>query len=280
MRLFLTLLLFLTCAASSGAQRYSRTINENWRFTGGESGRSETVSIPHTWNAEDAADEVSGFYRGKGVYEKNVSINEDMSSHSFFVHFEGANQVTELFVNGVSAGRHIGGYTAFCFDVTGLLRQGDNEFKVVVDNSHDPDIPPLSADFTFWGGIYRDITLVVTPRVHVSATHFATSGVYIDTFDEESSESGVRIRTFLSNDMPLARRITLTHDIYGPDGQKVTSVSQKVKLPADVENHCVEMRASVRDRRLWDMDSPDLYRVDTKLEAEGISDMVDRKSVV
>ena len=274
MRLFLTLLLFLTCAASSGAQRYSRTINENWRFTGGESGRSETVSIPHTWNAEDAADEVSGFYRGKGVYEKNVSINEDISSHSFFVHFEGANQVTELFVNGVSAGRHIGGYTAFCFDVTGLLKQGDNEFKVVVDNSHDPDIPPLSADFTFWGGIYRDITLVVTPRVHVSTTHFATSGVYIDTFDEESSESGVRIRTFLSNDMPLARRITLTHDIYGPDGHKVASVSQKVKLPADVENHCVEMRASVRDRRLWDMDSPDLYRVDTKLEAEGISDMV------
>ena len=86
--------LFLTCAASSDAQRYSRTINENWRFTGGESGKSETVSIPHTWNAEDATDEVRGFYRGKGVYEKNILINEDVSSHSFFVHFEGANQVT------------------------------------------------------------------------------------------------------------------------------------------------------------------------------------------
>jgi len=274
MRLFLTLLLFLTCAVSSDAQRYSRTINENWLFTGGESGRSEIVSIPHTWNAEDATDEVRGFYRGKGVYEKNVRINEDVSSHSFFVHFEGANQVTQLFVNGISTGRHIGGYTAFCFDVTGLLKQGDNEFRVVVDNSHDPDIPPLSADFTFWGGIYRDITLVVTPRVHVSATHFATSGVYIDTFDEESSESGVRIRTFLSNDMTSAKRVTLTHDIYGPDGQKVASVSKKVKLPADVENHCVEMNASVKDRRLWDMDSPDLYRIDTKLETEGISDMV------
>lgn len=131
-----------------------------------------------------------------------------------------------------------------------------------------------SADFTFWGGIYRDITLVVTPRVHVSATHFATSGVYIDTFDEESSDSGVRIRAFLSNDMTSAKRVTLTHDIYGPDGQKVASVSKKVKLPADVENHCVEMNTSVRDRRLWDIDSPDLYRVDTKLEAEGISDMV------
>ena len=59
MRLFLTLLLFLTFAASSDAQRYSRTINENWLFTGGESGRSETVSIPHTWNAEDATDEAA-----------------------------------------------------------------------------------------------------------------------------------------------------------------------------------------------------------------------------
>ena len=240
MRRFLTLLFLLAFAVSSGAQRYSRTINENWRFSGGVSGMTETVSIPHTWNAEDATDEANGFHRGKGVYEKTVCINEDISSHSFFVHFEGANQVTELFVNGTSAGVHIGGYTAFCFEVTRLLRQGDNEIKVVVDNSHNPDIPPLSADFTFWGGIYRDVTLVVTPRVHVSATHFATSGVYIDTFDEEASQSGVRIRTFLSNDMPFARRVTLTHDIYGPAGQKVACVSQKVKLPADVENHCVE----------------------------------------
>ena len=274
MRRFSALLLFLAFAVSSSGQRYSRTINENWRFTGGMSGMTETVSIPHTWNAEDATDEVSGFHRGKGVYEKTVCINEDISSHSFFVHFEGANQVTELFVNGVSAGVHIGGYTAFCFEVTELLRQGNNEMMVLVDNSHNPDIPPLSADFTFWGGIYRDITLVVTPRVHVSPTHFATSGVYIDTFDEQSARSGVRIRTFLSNDMPSARRVTLIHDIFGPDGKKVTSVSQKVKLPADMENHCVEMTTSVNDRLLWDIDSPNLYRVETRLEGDGLSDMV------
>jgi beta-galactosidase len=110
--------------------------------------------------------------------------------------------------------------------------------------------------------------------VHVSATHFATSGVYIDTFDEEASQSRVRIRTFLSNDMPSPRRVMLTHDIYGPDGHKVASVSQKVKLPADVENHCVEMNAFVKDRLLWDVDAPNLYRVETKLEGDGLSDMV------
>ena len=152
------------------------------------SGMTETVSIPHTWNAEDATDEVSGFHRGEGVYEKTVCINED-----------------NLHIVSSCISRE-------------LLRQGDNEMMVLVDNSHNPDIPPLSADFTFWGGISRDITLVVTPRVHVSPTHFATSGVYIDTFDEEASQSGVRIRTFLSNDMPFARRVTLIHDIYGPAG--------------------------------------------------------------
>ena len=81
-------------------QRLTRTINESWCFTGGKSEVTEIVSVPHTWNAIDATDETNGYFRGKAVYEKVVRINERLSSHSFFVHFEGANQVTELFLNG------------------------------------------------------------------------------------------------------------------------------------------------------------------------------------
>ena len=277
MKRLLVMLLFSLPFTQVYGQRFTRTINESWNFTGGASGATEIISIPHTWNAVDATDETNGYFRGKAVYEKVVRINDPLSSHSFFVHFEGANQVTELFVNGISAGRHVGGYTAFCFNVSRLLKQGDNEFRVEVDNSHDPNIPPLAADFTFWGGIYRDITLIVTPLVHISATHFATSGVYIDTFNEDQSESGVRIRTFLSNDSSQERRVMLVHDIFGPDGLKVASVSEKVRVPADSENYAVELTTEVKDRKLWDIDNPNLYRVNTRLLGDGAEDEVSNK---
>lgn len=277
MKRLLILLFFCLPFTLVYGQRFTRTINETWKFTGGSSGETEIVSIPHTWNDNDATDEKQGYFRGKAVYEKIVRINEEISSHSFFVHFEGANQVTELFVNGVSAGKHVGGYTAFCFDVSRLLKYGDNDFRVEVDNSHNQDIPPLSADFTFWGGIYRDITLIVTPLVHVSATHFATSGVYIDTFNEELDEAGLRIRTFLSNDTPKERQMVLNHDIYGPDGLKVVTVSKKVRVPANTENHCIELKSTVKDRKLWDIDNPNLYRIHTRLTGDGIEDNVSNK---
>ena len=143
------------------------------------------------------------------------------------------------------------------------------------------------ADFTFWGGIYRDITLVVTPQVHVSATHFATSGVYIDTFDEESSDSGVRIRAFLSNDMTSAKRVTLTHDIYGPDGQKVASVSKKVKLMGTNRHQDYYMKGNalademrVRDLRLLEELGGNFLRISHYPQDPLVTEFCDGKGIV
>ena len=169
------------------------------------------MDIPHTWNNVDAADEVPGYYRGACRYVKTINIPESSETNQIYLHFEGANQVTRAKVNGKPVGEHIGGYSAFCFDITDAITSGANLFEIEVDNSHNADIPPLSADFTFFGGIYRDISLIITPKVHLSTTHYATSGVYIDTADEDKATAKVRIRTFLSNDSDKNQKAVLSY---------------------------------------------------------------------
>lgn len=107
-------------------------------------------------------DDQPGYYRGVGWCRKTVFVPAAWRGQSVYLHFEGANQETEVYVNGQLAGRHAGGYTAFRFSIGKLLKfnadkPAGNEVLMKVDNRHNPAIPPLSADFTFYGGIYRDV---------------------------------------------------------------------------------------------------------------------------
>lgn len=287
LRRVLCLALLLFAADSVSAQRVVRTIDESWQFHKGDladpaaadAGTAwQTVSIPHTWNDADTSDEVVGYYRGAGWYRRNVTIADAVEGRSFYVHFEGANQQTELFVNGRSAGRHKGGYTAFCFDITPFIREGVNFFAVRVDNSPDPQIPPLSADFTFFGGIYRDISLIVTDAVHISTTHYATSGVYLSTPSVSEASAAVEIRTLLTNGRSKPVVVTLEHTIAAPDGRIAAVVAKRVKLPAGCGNFDVTLPAQIAHPQLWDIDCPQLYRVYTCLkdasgrELDGVSD--------
>lgn len=255
-------------------QRVQRTINESWAFRHGNGDDGITVNLPHTWNDKDAADEVPGYYRGTGRYVKTVSIPEVSAARQIYLHFEGANQITRAKVNGKAVGEHIGGYSAFCFDITDAVKAGENLFEIEVDNSHNADIPPLSADFTFFGGIYRDVSLIITPKVHLSTTHYATSGVYIDTADEDKQTAEVRIRTFLSNDSDKKQTATLTHEIYSPEGVKVAEGKAKVRLGAASENICSESHVKVSSPKLWSIETPNVYRVVTTMEYDGGCDTV------
>ena len=161
--------LLLIVAGTVCGQRVTQTINDGWKFSLFEGDASTAdfdvsgwtdVSIPHTWNAKDAEDEIPGYFRGKGWYRKAVTVEELIAGQRFYICFEGANQETNVFVNGKLVGNHKGGYSAFTFDVTDYVHTGRNLVAVSVDNSYNPDIAPLSADFTFFGGLYRDVYLV------------------------------------------------------------------------------------------------------------------------
>jgi beta-galactosidase len=179
-------------AAPPAGVRVRYTINDGWRYLDGDMPGAETpsfddatwagIGLPHTWNAEDGFTEATSYRRGTGWYRKRLELDGSLQGRRIFLYFEGANQVADVFVNGHVAGRHIGGYTAFAFDITDVVRfDAPNVVAVRVDNRHDEDIAPLNADFTLYGGIYRDVWLLATSTVHVDVLDHASPGVFIDT---------------------------------------------------------------------------------------------------
>ncbi len=277
MKFFLAFFLALGSLVQLSA-REKYTINEAWRFSrgashdaflpGADDSRWEVVDLPHTWNAQDADDDVPGYYRGPGWYRKRLFLPESIAAKQVYLCFEGVNQTACVWVNGHFAGRHAGGYTRFALDITRWVVPGENLVAVEADNRHDPDMPPLSADFTFFGGIYRDVSLLLTDRVHVAPVDMASSGVYLTTPEVSAHEATVDVRTVVANRGGEPACVRLEHRIMAPDGRRAAVADTLLTVPAGqvVEPVCRGIR--IEDPQLWDIDEPNLYRVLTRLVAE------------
>lgn len=272
-------LLLLLLAGSSYGQRIKQTINDGWKFApfAGDASANDfntsnwtDVSIPHTWNAKDSDDETPGFFRGKGWYRRWVNVEQLISGQRTYLHFEGANQETNVYVNGRLVGNHKGGYSAFTFDVTDYIRPGRNAVAVCVDNTHNPDIAPLEADFTFFGGIYRDVYLIYTAPTQISTTHHASSGVYLTTPKISDAQAVVNVQTFLSNALKAKRTVTIETEILDATGKRVALSNQKVALKPEAINTPFTSALTLPQPQRWDVDSPYLYTVYSRLrDAEG-----------
>jgi len=269
-------LVFLFSVHLYSSPRITFSINEHWKFIrqdipGGiqninENYNWEIIDLPHTWNIDDVMDDEPGYYQGFGWYKKQINIPESYKNKQITIFFEGINQEAELFVNGDKVGSHVGGYTRFSFDITKFLQFGaTNQLVVRVTNRYNPDIPPLSADFTFFGGIYRDVYLIATEKQHFSTTHYASSGVYINTPLVSEKQATVEIKSFLSNQSDAASNIRIEHSVINPDKQVIEQVSKKIKLKKQVENIPVELSFNINSPELWSPESPALYTVRTRI---------------
>lgn len=228
----------------------------------------ESVSLPHTWNAIDGADGWSGideggehYYRGLGGYRKKFTLPKITDNKRVYIEFEGANTVTEVFVNGDSAGRHEGGYAAFRFDITELLKQGaENVIAVKVSNAPTDYIAPITnqGDFTKMGGIYRDVKLIIVPDVHIELMDFGSPGVYITPeIKEDSADIGVLVK--LSNDGGEDKAVTVALSILDADGNTVASSGDVVTVSAGGK---ADYNTSIKldNPHLWNgVDDPYLY---------------------
>lgn len=277
MKLFFALFLaFMPLLQVAARDKY--TIDEAWRFRRGASFDAfrpdaddsgwQTVDLPHTWNAQDAVDDIPGFYRGPAWYRKRFVLPGDVASRQVYLCFEGANQSASVWINGHFAGKHTGGYTRFLFDITRWVVPGGNLVAVEVDNRHDPDVPPLSADFTFFGGIYRDVSLLLTDKVHVSPCDRASSGVYLSTPEVSEREAALDIRTLVANRSDADARVRVEHRIFSPDGREVARAEQPLVIGSDVAAEPVHCSIRIAAPQLWDIDAPRLYRVLTRIVAE------------
>ncbi len=272
-RILLSVAALSLCVSAAAGTRLVKTINDAWLFT--QDGAKSIVNLPHSWNAQDADDDVDGFWRGVCTYERTLTLGDEIDGRQVYIRFEGAYQETELTVNGIKAGSHVGGYTAFIFDVTRFVHKGDNKLLVKVDNSYNPDIPTLTADFTFFGGIYRDVELIIAPKILVSPDHFASSGVYLSFPDAATLHS----KTYLTNLTPEKTTVYLEQTLVAPDGTQAGSVRTKVKLPAGCDKFAVEQDLKPSGVHLWDVDDPYVYKVVTSiLEAKKGGVLLDRVS--
>jgi beta-galactosidase len=269
--------LFVLLGSTAIAQRQVQSLNSAWRFSS-EVQPEKIVNIPHTWNAEDAFKDGKEYFRGKGTYKKILFAPQKWQNKQVFLKFEGSNQVTEVFVNGTFAGKHIGGYTGFVINISEELKfASENELKIVVDNSHDTNIPPLDADFNFYGGIYRDLELIITDKLHFELENAAAGNILVRTPQVSEEKALVQVEARVVNDGEAFRNTIVSLQILDPNAQKLKTLTKKVRLKAK-ESKNVIFETSVKNPALWSPNNPQLYSFEISLTSGKSSEKLDEFS--
>lgn len=268
------MLLLFGAAFSAHAQRILIPFNDGWQFRRAIDSTEQSVTIPHTWNAEDMQIRAGDFYAGEGIYTKIFTLPEAMrEGKRVFLRFEGVGQVAEVSVNGLFAGRHEGGYSAFVFDITPLLRKDRSEANTVVvkaDNAARKDVIPVNHSlFGVYGGIYRPVWLIAADSVAVATTDRASNGVYITQRNVTDTAADVRVRVLLDNATLLPADLTLVNTIYDRSGRVVATEKMPLTLsPQGVWEYVADFRLA--NPHLWQgREDPYLYRVETLVQRDG-----------
>ncbi len=219
-QLILGLILFSTCFSLS-AQRKEILLNENWMFRFSHQvqfNKEERVNLPHTWNSGDALSGKQDYFRGMGNYTKMLFIEPEWEGKRLFLRFEGANQITNLFINNIHIGEHRGGYGAFVFEITDRVKyNAENKIWVTVSNALQLDVMPLVGDFNFYGGIYRDVNLIITEPVNISLTDYASPGVYLVQKKVSKEQAEVKAKVLVSNNSPSIQPVQVNLKIWNGD---------------------------------------------------------------
>jgi len=268
------------------APRVAIDLNPNWKFLRDDAAGAEkpafddsgwqTVSLPHTWNSLDGEDGGNDYYRGPGWYRRHLSIPSEARGKSLFLLFDAASNDAKVYVNGTLAGpEHKGMFSAFCYDITSLVDGGgDNVIAVRVTNEKNPGIPPLTADFTFFGGLYRGVQLLALNQLSISPMDDASPGVYVKQENPSAAHVKLQVTSKLRNGGSAATPATVTCDLLGDDGAVLQSVSDYQSIDANGSADAVQY-LSIDHPRLWNgRKDPYLYHVRVTV-AQG-SDVVDR----
>lgn len=289
LRIVLIGFLILSSAEIFSQNRTSLSINDRWTFLKSDAAQvedlnwdgksTEIVNLPHTWNDKDVLDETPGYYRGGGWYKKSVKLMKGWSAKRVFLEFEAANQQTDIFVNGRKVGSHYGGYSGFRFDITDFLSQEDNNFELIVrvDNSFNEEIPPLTADFTFLGGIYRDAWIIYAPEAHFSLDHFGGPGVYWQTPMVSDKKAEVNVFGFVSDYSSENKKYKVEHIILDQDGRLIHQESFNQSFEKGVNLPLKKISFCIKNPELWPTTSPISYSLVSRLYDVKSGDLLDEE---
>jgi len=268
------------CAQTIGITngRQEILINQDWMYAEintddltavvGQHSAWHLVHLPHTWNRTDAVDPMPGYRRAASWYRKGIEIPNLPSGQRVLLSFEGANIVTDVYVNGNRAGGHIGGYVGFEVDLTDHLVFGrSNDLLVRVSNAYDPDIiPSQKSDFHIYGGITRDVRLLSVPPRHLRAIRIQTPQV------SERAASVVLDADVFANEQGIRGTVQLAAVVKNDEGAIVSKGTASVTLRPGMTTHRIPL-PDVKSPRLWSPDEPVLYTVEVSMtEGRGVVD--------
>ena len=233
------------------------SLNENWTlsFPKGDHA-TEQVNLPHTWNAVDGNDGNGSYLRTTGVYTRTFTApKQPREGGRTYVEVLAAALNSTVKVNGQVATTHEGGFSIFRADVTDLCHEGENELTIEVSNEDTPSMYPSSADFTFYGGLYRGVNLISVPDAHFDLDYYGGPGMMVTPVPTEDGGANFTIKSFVTNP---ADDLTVMYSIEDCFGREVASA---VRGSADTE-----VTIYVPDAQLWSMDEPNLYTVIARLQ--------------
>lgn len=219
------------------------------------------VGLPHSFDLPDFREQ--RFYVGHGCYRRMLDISPEWIGKWIALEFLGVFQTAEVYVNGRFAGRHEGGYTPFIVDLSYAVHAGANEVFVRVDNIWNPRLAPRAGDFSFNGGIYRDVSLIVADKVRID-----WYGVGVTTPHVDRERADVTATVAIVNDEPRAIEVQVA-GVIGDTSQPVAQlepVRRTVPSGSTVE---VELRGTVAQPQLWHPDHPHLYRLTASVAVDG-----------
>ena len=233
------------------------SLNENWTlsFPKGDHA-TEQVNLPHTWNAVDGNDGNGSYLRTTGVYTRTFEQpKQPREGGRTYVEVLAAALNATVKVNGTVATTHEGGFSIFRADVTDLCHEGENELTIEVSNEDTPSMYPASADFTFYGGLYRGVNLISVPNAHFDLDYYGGPGIMVTPVPTEDGGANFTIKSFVTNP---ADDLTVLYSIEDCFGREVASA---VRGSAETE-----VTIYVPDAQLWSMDEPNLYTVTATLQ--------------
>lgn len=245
-------------------------INRGWRFfSNSETGNDAPllINLPHIWNY-DALGGKRNYFRGIGNYLKEITIPSGWSGRRVFIKCYGANSISNLFVNGKHVGEHRGGYTAFAYDITDHLQFGkSNNFWIMVNNSPQTDVLPIAGDQNSYGGLFRDVELIVTGRDIVSLTDWGSDGVFVIQKnvgkERVDAEAVLKLNGVRDNNVTVAVTVTDANKVVAAEG------TVRVKLNGRMTSEA-RIPFGIDNPRLWNgTDDPHLYNIHISVRGSG-----------
>ena len=233
----------------------------DWMFYG-PNGKKRPVDLPHTWNAVDGQDGGNDYFRGTCMYEKQLPKPEYADDERVYLQFHGVNASAKVILNGEEICSHDNGYSTFRVDVTDALNEM-NELKVMVDNSVNQKVYPQVADFTFYGGIYRDVEWLIVSEKHFDLDYYGGPGIKVDTAVRRGTGL-LHINTYLNVEKPEEEGLNVVLTLADAEGNEIGSAKGQdvlIKIP---------------DVHLWNgIKDPYLYKLTAKLvEGEKVHDEI------